>query len=112
MENTNTSEFSLPLLWDKIKDGAKRLGRYTTRKALLLYYVLKNDGTPTAAKIVIYGALAYLVLPVNLISQKRRPILGWADEVAAIAIAYRKVKQHITPEMEQQADETLDKWFS
>lgn len=108
----NTTDFKLPQLWEKIKDSAKRLGRYTTKKALLLYYVLKSDTTPRSAKIVVYGALAYLILPFNLISQKRHPILGWADEVAAIAVAYRKVKQFVTPEMDQQAEETLDKWFS
>ena len=109
---SNTSSFSLPGLWEKLKDNAKRLGRFTTKKALLMYYVLKSDTTPTSAKAVIYGALAYLVLPINLISVKRHPILGWADEVAAIALAYRKIKQYITPEMDQQAEETLDKWFA
>ena len=108
----NTSNFDLPRLWDKIKDSAKRLGRYTTQKALLLYYVLKSDDTPKSVKVVVYGAIAYLVLPINLISQRRHPILGWADEVAAIAIAYRKARQYVTPEMERQAEETLNKWFS
>lgn len=109
--DTNTSNFSLPSLWEKLKTNAKRLGRYATKQALLMYYVLKNDNTPTSAKVIIYGALAYLVLPVNLISVKRHPILGWADEVAAIAIGYKKIKQYITPEMEQQTEETLDQWF-
>lgn len=109
---SNTSNFSLPELWEKLKDNAKHLGRFTTKKALLMYYVLKSDTTPTSAKAVVYGALAYLVLPINLISVKRHPILGWADEVAAIALAYRKIKQYITPEMDQQAEETLDKWFA
>ena len=108
----NTSNFNLPMLWEKIKDNAKRLGRFTTRQALLMYYVMKSDETPTSAKAIVYGALAYLILPVNLISSKRHPILGWADEIAVIAIAYRKIKQHITPAMEQQAEVTLDKWFS
>lgn len=109
---SNTSSFNLPLLWDKLKSSAKRLGRYTTKKALLMYYVLKSDSTPTSAKVIIYGALAYLILPVNLISAKRHPILGWADEVAAIALAYKKIKQHVTTEMDQQAEATLDKWFA
>ena len=108
----NTSNFNLPLLWEKIKDNAKRLGRFTTKQALLIYYVLKSDDTPTSTKVIVYGALAYLILPVNLISSKHHPILGWADEIAAIAIAYRKIKQHVTPAMEQQAEETLNKWFA
>ena len=107
----NTSSFNLPLLWEKIKENAKRLGRNAAKQALLMYYVLKSDATPKSAKAVIYGALAYLVLPINFISSKRHPILGWADEIAAIAIAYRKGHQYITPEIERQTEETLDKWF-
>ncbi len=63
-------------------------------------------------KVIVYGALAYLVLPVNLISVRRFRFLGLADEALAIAIAYKKIKQHVTPEMEQEAEATLDKWFS
>ena len=109
MENTN--EFNLPLLWERIKGNAKRYGRYAAKQVLLMYYVLKSDETPKSAKMIIYAALAYLVLPVNLISSKRHPILGWADEIAAIAIAYKKGRQYITPEIESLTEETLDKWF-
>jgi len=108
----NTSNLNTPTLWEKIKDNAKRLGRATTKQMLLMYYVLKSKDTPTSAKLVVYGALAYLILPINLISVRRHRILGWADEAAAIAIAYKKVNQHVTPEMEQQAETTLDGWFS
>lgn len=108
----NTSNFSLPLLWEKIKENAKRFGRLTTRYVLLMYYVLKDDNTPTSAKVIIYGALAYLVLPVDLISRKRHHLLGWVDEAAAIVIAYKKIKQYVTPEMEQQTEATLDRWFA
>ena len=108
---TNTTNYNLPLLWEKIKVNAKRFGRFTTKQVLLMYYVLKSDETPTSAKAVVYGALAYLVLPVDLISRKRHPILGWADEFAAVALAYRKIRHHITPEMEREAENTLDRWF-
>lgn len=107
----NTSNFNLPLLWEKIKENAKRYGRYAAKQALLMYFVLKSDETPASAKAVIYGSLAYLVLPINLISSKHHPILGWADEIAAIAIAYRKGRQYVTPEIERLTEETLDKWF-
>ena len=107
----NTSSFNLPLLWERIKENAKRYGRFAAKQAVLMYYVLKSNETPTSAKVIIYGALAYLVLPINFISSKRHPILGWADEIAAIAIAYKKGRQYVTPEMERQAEETLDRWF-
>ena len=109
---SNTSSLNNSSLWEKIKDNAKRLGRFTTKQMLLMYYVLKSKETPTSAKVIIYGALAYLILPINLISIKRYRVLGLADEAAAIAIAYKKISQHVTTEMNQQAEETLDKWFA
>ena len=109
---SNTSSFNLPTLWEKIKHNARRLGRATTKMVLLMYYVLRSKDTPTSAKVIVYGALAYLVLPINLISARRFRFLGMADEAIAIAIAYKKVSQHVTPEMEQEAEATLDRWFS
>lgn len=111
MEN-DTNNFNLALLWQKTKDGAKRLGRGTTRQVLLMYYVLKSKDTPRGDKLIVYSALAYLILPVNLISMKRHPVVGWMDEAASIAAAFQKIRKNITPEMERQADQTLDRWFA
>ncbi|MCR5193890.1 MAG: DUF1232 domain-containing protein [Bacteroidales bacterium] len=91
---------------------AKRVGRTAARPAVLLYLVLKDPATSKKDKYIVYAALAYLVLPINLISAKRIPILGWVDEAAAIAIAYKKVKNNISPEMEHEAETMLDRWFS
>lgn len=104
--------FNLSNLWEKIKANAIRFGRGTTRQILLMYYVLKSKETPRTDKVLVYSALAYLILPVNLISIKRHPIIGWFDEATSIAIAFQKIRQNITPEMEQQADQTLDRWFA
>ena len=38
-------------------------------------------------------------------------MIGWVDEMAAIMIAYKKVKRHITPEIESKVDNILEKWF-
>ncbi len=54
---------------------------------------------------------AYVILPVDLLSAKRIPIIGWMDEVASLSVAYEKMVSHITPEMERRADDTLDRWF-
>lgn len=90
---------------------AKRVGRTAARPVVILYFVLRDPATPKKDKYIVYGALAYLVLPVNLISAKKIPILGWADEAAAIVWAYKRVKNNVTPDIERQADELLDKWF-
>lgn len=106
------TDFSASQLWDSIKAYAKKAGRVGARPALLLYYVMTDESTPRSVKFTIGAALAYLVLPVDLISGKRRPIFGHLDEAAAIVLAYQKVKKHITPEIEHKADEVLDKWFA
>jgi len=103
----NTSQ-----LWDNIKTYAKKVGRVGARPVLLLYYVMKDEATPRSVKLTVGSALAYLVLPVDIISSKEHPFLGRADEAAAIVLAYQQVKKHITPEIERKTDETLDKWFA
>lgn len=107
----NTSMIEIPSLWDKIKTYAKKVGRVGARPVLLLYYVMKSEETPTKDKLTIFGALAYIVLPIDLLNAKRLPIIGWIDEVVSLAVAVQRMQKYITPEMERKADETLDRWF-
>lgn len=101
----------LNLLWKHFGDFAKRVGRSMARTPLLLYYVLKDDKPTTKDKAIIYAALAYLILPVDLIPASRIPILGWADEILSIEIVFDRMRKYITPEMLRQADAQLDKWI-
>lgn len=98
-------------LWEKIADYAKIIGRASARPVLLLYYVLKSAETPKSDKLLIISALSYLVLPIDLISARRLPIIGWIDEVVSLAYAYQKVCKYITPEIESEVDQILEGWF-
>lgn len=104
-------EIDFSLIFNKLGEYARRVGRTTARPAVLLYFVLRNPATPKKDKLIVYSALAYLLLPFNIISAKKIPILGWADEIGAIALAYKMVKNNITPAVEMEADALLDKWF-
>ena len=110
--NEGSNGWNLSNLWEKIKTNAIRFGRGTTRQVLLMYYVLKSEETPWGDKLIVYSALAYLILPINLISMRRHSIIGWFDEAASIAVAFQKIRQNITLEMEEQVNKTLDKWFA
>lgn len=99
-------------LWENIKNYAKKVGRVGARPVLLLYYVMKDGTTPRSVKLTVGSALAYLVLPIDLVSGKKHPVLGRLDEASAIVLAYQQVKKYITPEIERKTDETLDKWFA
>lgn len=96
------------LLWDKICEYATKAGRGTARPMLQLFFVLKSNDTPKSDKILIYSSIAYLVLPIDLISAKRLPIIGWLDEVVALTVAYQKMKRYITPEIERKVEDILD----
>lgn len=105
------SKLDFDQLLEKIKDWGKTLGRTSMRPVLSLYYVLKSPDTPLSDKLLVVSALSYLILPVDLISA--RDSLFWVDndEITAVTIAYKKVKKHITPEIESKVDNILEKWF-
>lgn len=94
-----------------IGEYAKKVGRLTTRPVLLTYFVMIDDATPANDKISLEASIAYVVLPIDLLSAKRFPILGWLDELVSLNVAYNKIQQHVTHEMERKANEILDKWF-
>lgn len=95
----------------RIGEYAKKVGRMGTRPLLLLFYVMTDPDTPRSDKLFILSAISYLILPVDVVSSRRLPLIGWIDEVISLTVAYKKVCKHITPEMERKADELLDKWF-
>lgn len=98
-------------LWEEMKSYAIKVGRVAARPVLLLYYVMRSEETPTKDKLTIFGALAYVILPIDMLNAKRLPIIGWIDEVVSLAVAVQRMQKYITPEMETKADEQLDKWF-
>lgn len=97
--------------WEKIADYAKLVGRTTARPVLLLYYVLRSPETPSSDKMLIVAALSYLILPIDLISAKRLPVIGWIDEAFSLVYAYKKVCRYVTPEIESEVDNILERWF-
>lgn len=99
------------LLLQEIANYAKKVGRASARPVLLLYYIMRSPDTPKSEKLMLLSAIAYVVLPIDLLSAKRLPIIGWLDEVVSLTVAYQKVCKYVTPEMERKVDEVLDKWF-
>ncbi len=99
------------VLKDKLHTYALKIGRISARPLLLLYFTMVSKDTPKSDKLMILSTLSYLVFPVDLISAKRLPIIGWIDEAFSLSVAYQKVSKNITPEIERKTDALLDKWF-
>lgn len=98
-------------LWQCIQKYAKTAGVEGTRIVLELYYVLKSPDTPGLDKTIIVAALAYQLLPKDLISTEEFGILGLIDNGAALVLAYNRVKSRVTPPIDAQVNATLNQWF-
>ena len=96
---------------DKLQEYAIKVGRISARPLLMLYLIMVSKDTPRSDKLMILSTLSYLVFPIDLISAKRLPVIGWIDEVFSLSVAYQKVSKNITPEIERKTDALLDKWF-
>ena len=98
-------------LWDKIKTYALRVGRVATKPILIFYHVMRDSETTTQEKALIYGAIAYIVIPADLLPRKVLGFLGVLDDAAVIAYVYNKVSSKITAAIRNQVDTQLDEWF-
>ena len=103
-------EFSDSGFWEKVKVFALAAGRDVIEKALWLYYALQRPDTPAWAKTTIVGALAYFVLPVDAIPDVI-PVVGYSDDLGALAAAVSMVSMHITKEVKALASAKLAEWF-
>ena len=101
----------LPLLWDKIKTYALRAGRVATKPILTFYYVMHQCETTTMEKALIYGAIAYIVIPSYLLPRRALSILGILGNAVVIAYVYNKVSGKVTAAIRNQVDAQLDEWF-
>jgi uncharacterized membrane protein YkvA (DUF1232 family) len=90
--------------WSKVKRVAARLP--FAEDLLSAYYCAFDRTTPIQVKAALLGALAYFVLPVDLIPDIL-PVLGYADDAAVLATALRLVASHIRPEHREAARQAL-----
>jgi uncharacterized membrane protein YkvA (DUF1232 family) len=63
---------------------------------LAAYYCAFDRDTPLQVKTALLGALAYFVLPFDVIPDVL-PMIGFTDDAAVLATAVRLVASHITP---------------
>lgn len=93
-----------------IKKKAAAGGKETTRMMLELYYVMMSDQTSKVNKFIIGGALAYQLLPNDVLPVDTFGILGYLDNTAVLYWAYKRMKKSVTPEIRQKVEDTLANW--
>ena len=105
-----SENYSEASFWNKAKNFAAAAGRAVLEKALTLYYCAQDSDTPAWAKTVIVGALGYFITPIDAIPDLS-PIVGYTDDMGALASAFAIVAMHIKDEHVQKANEQLERWF-
>jgi len=97
-------------LWEKIAGVAKKAGIKVIYLALVLYYTAAAETTSMVHKGIIYGALGYFILPVDLIPDVI-PVVGYSDDMTALLACIGSVAMSVTPAIQAQAKERLKIWF-
>lgn len=98
-------------LWKYIQRYAAKGGREVTKTILELFYVMKSPNTGMLDKTLIGAALAYQLLPEDLMPRDKFGLLGFLDNGVTLAFAYSRVKKLVTPQIENQVKAMLDQWF-
>ncbi|MBV7315650.1 YkvA family protein [Shewanella sp. NIFS-20-20] len=104
------SEYSEHGFWQKLTNYARQAGLEVVEKALWLYYAAQRPDTPKWAKAVIFGALGYFIMPIDAIPDLT-PMMGFTDDLGALAAAIGMVSMYIDDEVKQQTSARLQAWF-
>jgi uncharacterized membrane protein YkvA (DUF1232 family) len=70
------------------------------------YYCAFDRDTPVKAKGILLGALAYFILPIDLVPDIALG-LGFTDDLAVLLTAFNVVRSHMTEAHRLQAREAL-----
>jgi uncharacterized membrane protein YkvA (DUF1232 family) len=90
--------------WSKVKRVAAQIP--FAEDLLTAHYCAFDRETPREVQAALIGALAYFVLPFDIIPDII-PVLGYTDDAAVLAAAIRMVAQHIRPEHRDAARRAL-----
>jgi len=72
------------------------------------YHCVLDRNTPTYVRGVLVGALAYFILPTDMVPDLL-PGLGFTDDASVLAAAIAAVGGHLAPRHREQARRTLDR---
>ena len=92
--------------WQKLKVAARKVPFIDD--LVSVYYCALDPATPRQAKYILLGALAYFILPIDVVPDFI-PLLGFGDDAAVLYAAIRAVAPHIKPEHRVRAKAALDR---
>ncbi|EOX3944220.1 MULTISPECIES: YkvA family protein [Vibrio] len=92
--------------WRKIKGSVKKAGEEIAVMGIKSWLAMADSNTSVRHKAILGGALAYFVLPTDMVPDVLAGV-GFTDDMAALTLAANSVGNAITDEHEEQAREKL-----
>lgn len=72
------------------------------RKALTLFFCMRDKETPNYVKAVIVGALGYMIVPNDAMPDVIAGI-GWLDDLAVLTVAFKIAGDFVKPSHQEAA---------
>lgn len=104
------SEFNIEKLWSWIDRYTGTLGQKLVYSILLLFYAYKRSDTPSWAKNIIIGAIAYFLSPIDSIPDLT-PFLGLTDDIGVLSFGLVSIACYINDEVREKALIKLHSFF-
>lgn len=92
--------------WRKMKNSVKKAGEEIAVMGIKSWLAMADSNTSVRHKAILGGALAYFVLPTDMVPDVLAGV-GFTDDMAALTLAANSVGNAITEEHEEQAREKL-----
>ncbi|EOA8956811.1 YkvA family protein [Vibrio harveyi] len=90
--------------WRKMKNSVKKAGEEIAVMGIKSWLAMADSNTSVRHKAILGGALAYFVLPTDMVPDVLAGV-GFTDDMAALTLAANSVGNAITDEHEEQARE-------
>ncbi len=92
--------------WPKLQQNLARIP--FADEVLAAWYCATDAATPLKVKGTLFGALAYFILPIDVIPDVILG-LGFTDDLAVLMTALTLVKNHVTSEHRDRARDTIER---
>ena len=91
--------------WATARKAARRIP--FMEDVVAAYYCALDSRTPATSRALLFSALAYFILPFDLVPDVFLGF-GFTDDIAVLIAAFQAVQSNIRPEHYEKARQTLD----
>ena len=92
--------------WPKLKRNLARLP--FAEDLVAAWYCTFDPATPLRAKAILFGALAYFVMPLDVVPDFILG-LGFTDDMAVLVTAFNLIRSNLRPHHLQRARRTIER---